>query len=186
MAQSRSEGRAAALLLAGLLAAAAPAAAEERRWADPDCDPVVETALEDGARRGVEAETAVIRDPEAGIRDPDSILDFSCIADMFDFRVHNVLFDPGRAMSDILGLIQRRACAAARQAYHRYVGRPVDPGLWAARETRLPGLGVPILKPEPLDFPDNRPTAAPVVAPPRPAAPSSAPDRYRNLYGGGR
>ena len=56
--------------------------------------------------------------------DPDSILDFSCLDDLFDFRSFDILFDPGRSMADLLGLVQRRICSAVRKAYRGYVGRP--------------------------------------------------------------
>ncbi len=135
------------LLLAGVLALALslwPAeasAAGEVGAAGADCAPEVERALIDGARMGVERDVAVLRHPDQGIRDPDSILDFSCLDDLFDFRRFDILFDPGRSMSDLLGLVQRRICAAAREAYRGYVGRPLDVALYTARIPRLPGLG---------------------------------------------
>ena len=135
------------LLLAGVLALAVslwPAegsAAGEGRAAGAECAPEVERALIDGARMGVERDVAVLRHPDQGIRDPDSILDFSCLDDLFDFRRFDILFDPGRSMSDLLGLVQRRICAAAREAYRGYVGRPLDAALYTARIPRLPGLG---------------------------------------------
>ena len=43
-------------------------------------------------------------------------------------------------MSDLLGLVQRRICAAAREAYRGYLGRPLDTALYTARVPRLPGL----------------------------------------------
>ena len=105
-----------------------------------DCAPEVEHALIEGARTGVERDVAVLRHPDQGIRDPDSILDFSCLDELFDFRRFDMLFDPGRSMSDLLGLVQRRICAAARQAYRGYLGRPLDSALYTARTPRLPGL----------------------------------------------
>ena len=83
---------------------------------------------------------AVLRHPDQGIRDPDSILDFSCLDDLFDFRRFDILFDPGRGMADLLGLVQRRICAAAREAYRGYVGRHLDASLYTAHSLRLPGL----------------------------------------------
>ena len=108
--------------------------------AGADCAPEVERALIEGARMGVERDIAVLRHPDQGIRDPDSILDFSCLDDLFDFRRFDILFDPGRSMSDLLGLVQRRICAAARDAYRGYLGRPLDSALYTARTPRLPGL----------------------------------------------
>ena len=105
---------------------AAPAAANEPP-VDPACDPAVASALEAEAAAGVEAEFLVIRDPESGIREPLSILDFSCVDDMFDYRVYDIFFDPGRAMDEIMGLVNRRICAIARDAYRDAIGRPSTP-----------------------------------------------------------
>ncbi len=135
------------LLLAGVLALALslwPAEASAAGVvgaAGAECAPEVERALIEGARMGVERDVAVLRHPDQGIRDPDSILDFSCLDDLFDFRRFDILFDPGRSMSDLLGLVQRRICAAAREAYRGYVGRPLNAALYTARIPRLPGLG---------------------------------------------
>ena len=118
----------------------APAMAEEGPASGAVCAPEVERALAEGARIGVERDVAVLRHPDQGIRDPDSILDFSCLDDLFDFRRFDILFDPGRGMADLLGLVQRRICAAAREAYRGYVGRHLDEGLYTARTPRLPGL----------------------------------------------
>ena len=115
-------------------------AAGEAGAAGADCAPEVERALIEGARMGVERDVAVLRHPDQGIRDPDSILDFSCLDDLFDFRRFDMLFDPGRSMSDLLGLVQRRICAAAREAYRGWLGRPLDAGLYTARIPLLPGL----------------------------------------------
>ena len=131
-----------ALVLAGVLAlslSTAEAAGGDAAGA-ADCAPEVERALIEGARIGVERDVAVLRHPDQGIRDPDSILDFSCLDDLFDFRRFDMLFDPGRSMSDLLGLVQRRICAAARRAYRGYLGRPLDSALYTAHTPRLPGL----------------------------------------------
>ena len=132
-----------AVLLAAALALAlwpAPAGAAGEAAAGADCAPEVEQALAEGARIGVERDVAILRHPDQGIRDPDSILDFSCLEDLFDFRSFDILFDPGRSMADLLGLVQRRICSAAREAYRGYVGRPLDAALYTARTPRLPGL----------------------------------------------
>ncbi len=118
----------------------APAMAEEGAASGAECAPEVERALAEGARIGVERDVAVLRHPDQGIRDPDSILDFSCLDDLFDFRRFDILFDPGRGMADLLGLVQRRICAAAREAYRGYVGRPLDAAFYTAHIPRLPGL----------------------------------------------
>ena len=104
------------------------------------CDPRVRQALAESARSGVEAELAVIRDPDQGIRNPDSIFDFSCIWDLFDYSSFDIQFDPAGALEDILDLARRRLCTAARDAYRRYLGRALDPAVYTAPLPRLPGL----------------------------------------------
>ena len=106
------------------------------------CDPAVAEALARSAEAGVEADLAIIRHPGQGIRNPDSILDFSCIRDLFDFRAFDVLFDPAGALDDILDLARRRVCAAARDAYRRYLGRALDASVYTVPARRLPGLGL--------------------------------------------
>ena len=107
---------------------------------DPSCDPAVAEALARSAEAGVEADLAIIRHPDQGIRNPDSILDFSCIRDLFDYRAFDVLFDPAGALDDILDLARRRICAAARDAYRRYLGRALDASVYTVPARRLPGL----------------------------------------------
>ena len=110
--------------------------------ADPRCDPQVREALAASAERGVEDDLAIIRHPDQGIRDPDSILDFSCITDLFDYRAFDVFFDPAGALEDILDLARRRICAAARDAYRSYLGRTLDSTIYTVPARRLPGLDV--------------------------------------------
>ena len=133
----------AALVPLALLLWASPAAAQE---ADPRCDPEVSEALAGSAQEGVEADLAILRHPGQGIRNPDSILDFSCIADLFDYRSFDIHFDPAGALERILDLARRRICATARDAYRRYVGRALDPSVYTSVPTRplhrLPGLDV--------------------------------------------
>ncbi len=105
-----------------------------------DCDAAVHDALAESARRGVEAEVAIVRHPEQGIRNPESILDFSCVAQMFDFRRFDILFDSGQDMASLLGALQRQVCSVAQRAYQRTVGRDLDPVFYTARIPRLPGL----------------------------------------------
>lgn len=126
------------LLVLALLAT--PAAAQSPP-ADPACDPAVASALEAEAAAGVEAEFLVIRDPERGIREPLSILDFSCISDMFSYRAYDIFFDPGRAMDEIMGLVNRRICSIARDAYRDAIGRPSTPD-FIRDIRRLPGAQV--------------------------------------------
>ena len=107
---------------------------------DPACDPAVAEALAASAEAGVEADLAIIRHPGQGIRNPDSIFDFSCIRDLFDYRAFDVLFDPAGALDDILDLARRRLCAVARDAYRRYLGRALDASVYTVPARRLPGL----------------------------------------------
>ena len=132
-----------------LLLWAAPAAAELPAQApsgggamEDACDPAVAEALAKSAEAGVEADLAIIRHPDQGIRNPDSIFDFSCIRDLFDYRAFDVLFDPAGALDDILDLARRRICAAARDAYRRYLGRALDASIYTVPARRLPGLDV--------------------------------------------
>ena len=104
------------------------------------CDPAVAEALARSAEAGVEADLAIIRHPEQGIRNPDSIFDFSCIWDLFDYRAFDVLFDPAGALDDVLDLARRRLCAVARDAYRRYLGRALDASVYTVPARRLPGL----------------------------------------------
>ena len=104
------------------------------------CDPAVAEALARSAEAGVEADLAIIRHPDQGIRNPDSIFDFSCIRDLFDYRAFDVLFDPAGALDDILDLARRRLCAVARDAYRRYLGRALDASVYTEPARRLPGL----------------------------------------------
>ena len=104
------------------------------------CDPAVAEALARSAEAGVEADLAIIRHPDQGIRNPDSIFDFSCIRDLFDYRAFDVLFDPAGALDDILDLARRRLCAVARDAYRRYLGRTLDASVYTVPARRLPGL----------------------------------------------
>ena len=104
------------------------------------CDPAVAEALARSAEAGVEADLAIIRHPDQGIRNPDSIFDFSCIRDLFDYRAFDVLFDPAGALDDILDLARRRLCAVARDAYRRYLGRALDASVYTVPARRLPGL----------------------------------------------
>lgn len=176
--------------LAAVLAAAAlvalPAAAGD------GCDPEVERALAANAERGAMDELAIVRHPEHGVRDPESILDFSCIERMFDYRSANILFDPG----GVFDLLRREICSAARDAYGRYVGRPLDLSPFARDLPRLPGLDASARggnaldgarrgqrrREEPPAWP-GRPGAQPGPAPPAPA-PKSRREIFRDVLGG--
>ena len=106
------------------------------------CDPAVYEALAESARMGVEQDLVVIRHPEQGIVNPQSIFDFSCLEDMFDYQRFNIFFDPQRGVTELLGLVQKQVCAVARDAYWRYVGRAMDSDVYTAEWPRLPGLVV--------------------------------------------
>ncbi len=178
-----------AIAAAALLAL--PAAAAE------DCDPEVERALIANAERGAMDDLIIVRHPEHGVRDPESILDFSCIERMFDYRTANILFDPG----DIFALLRREICSAARDAYGRYVGRSLDLSVFARDLPRLPGLRVltrggnlldeprrPQRRPDEEDLPwlkqpSGAPRAAPEGSAPGPAAPSRR-ELFRDILGG--
>ena len=67
-----------------------------------------------------------------------SILDFSCIDRLFNYGVYNIFFDPGRAMEDILGLVNRTVCNLARDAYRDAIGRQRAPD-FIRDIRRLPG-----------------------------------------------
>ncbi len=121
---------------------AAPPPSTASASGDPACDPEVAAALARSAEAGVEADLAIIRHPDQGIRNPDSIFDFSCIRDLFDYRAFDVLFDPAGSLDDILDLARRRLCAAARDAYRRYLGRALDASVYTVPARRLPGLGL--------------------------------------------
>ena len=162
---------AAAALALALLSAPAAAGDNGAPGHDAACDPGVRRALAESARAGVERDVAIVRHPEQGVRDPDSILDFSCLEDLFDYRSFDLLFDPGRGMGDLLGLLHRRVCAVAREAYRGYLGRRLDAAVYTAQAARLPGLGaVPMRRAEP----------------PRAGAATGDADRFRNIVGGGR
>lgn len=108
-------------------------------WVNPDCHPEVAEALVTAAEMGVQADYAVIRHTEQGIRKPDSILDLSCVWDMFDYRGFNILHDPGAALDRILNLARSRICSEAREVYHRHIGRSLDAGVFAGPVWRVPG-----------------------------------------------
>lgn len=129
-------------------AAPPPAAVGDPAGHADACDPAVAEALARSAEAGVEADLAIIRHPDQGIRNPDSIFDFSCIRDLFDYSAFDVLFDPAGALDDILDLARRRLCAAARDAYRRYLGRALDASVYTVPARRLPGLGWETLVPD--------------------------------------
>ena len=126
--------------LAVAAALACPAAGQEPPF-DPACPPEVASALETAAASAPEGEFLVIRDPSDGIRNPVSILDFSCIDRLFNYGVYNIFFDPGRAMEDILGLVNRTVCKLAHDAYRDAIGRQRTPD-FIRDIRRLPGTSV--------------------------------------------
>lgn len=119
-----------------VLCAPPPAAAAE------DCDPEVERALVENAEAGARDDIRIVRHREMGIRDPESLFDLSCVTRMFDYRHSNILFRPDRAMSDMLGLLNRLICDRAREAFRGYNGRIFDARVFARDLPRLPGLDI--------------------------------------------
>ena len=105
----------------------------------PDCDPRVAEALVSAAEAGARADLAVIRHSDQGIRKPDSILDLSCVWDMFDYRGFNILHDPGAALDRILNLARRRICNEARDVYNAHIGRSLDARVFAGPARDIPG-----------------------------------------------
>ena len=140
MIANRRTALLAAVLALALWPAPAAAAAEDAGQVEADCAPEVEQALAGSARAGVERDVTILRHPDQGIRDPDSILDFSCLDDLFDFGRFDILFDPGISMSHLLGLVQRRLCSLAREAYRGYVGRHLDEALYTAQDLKRRAL----------------------------------------------
>lgn len=187
-----------AAAVAAFLLAAPPAAGLDPGAGSgpgPDCDPAVERALAESAEAGARNDFRAVRHSAAGIRDPESIFDLTCVTRMFDFSHSNILFDPGRAMSDVVGLLERLICDRARETFGRYVGRALDARIFAPELARLPGLDIVTEGGNILDetergrrLPD---APAPGVAPrgpagavPLPARRPSRTDLFRDLLGG--
>ena len=131
--------RAAIVLLA--VAGSPGSSAAQSEWVDPDCHPEVAEALVTAAEMGAQADFAVIRHEDQGIRKPDSILDLSCVWDMFDYRGFDILYNPGDALDRILNLARGRICSEAREVYNRHIGRSLDAGVFAGPVWRVPGAG---------------------------------------------
>ncbi|MDE0173301.1 MAG: hypothetical protein OXM60_07670 [Defluviicoccus sp.] len=184
-----------AAAFAAALAAAAPAAGQDAPAREGDCDPEVERALAASAEAGAREDFRAVRHAEMGIRDPESIFDLSCVSRMFDYAHSNILFDPGRAMSDIVGLLNRLICDRARETFGRYVGRSLDARIFAPELERLPGLDIATERGNVLDEiergrPSPEPPApgvAPASSPATVPVPSRRPSRtelFRDLLGG--
>ncbi len=191
----------AAAALGGCLALPAAAAVVD------DCDPAVERALVENAEVGARDDVRIVRHPDYGVRDPESLFDLSCVTDMFNYKHSDILFRPDRAMTDVLGLLRRFVCDRARDAYRGFVGRRLDATMFGAEVPRLPGLDVGVEWGNLLDDVGDRSTwnppsgetrsdpsslPAPGVFPTLPAgepggsgAPSSRPGLLRSLLGGG-
>ncbi len=133
MSTTNRSALAPAALLVALFAGAAAA--------DPACDPLVEQALIDHAMAGAEADLGIIRHPVSGIREPLSILDLACGPELFGYRTYDIFFDPGRAMSDIMGLGGARICEAAASAWKAGLARPLSREIFRIRRpsVRAPG-----------------------------------------------
>lgn len=141
ISSDKAAGRGTAALVALMLLLTGPAAAQNAPAPSgpADCDPRVAEALVDAAEAGVQADFQVIRHSDQGIRRPDSILDLSCVWDMFDYRGFNILHDPGQALDRILNLARNRVCNEAHDVYTRHVGRSLDAAVFAGPVYDIPG-----------------------------------------------
>lgn len=155
----------------GLLLAVSPAVGQSGGGtpAHDGCDPRVQSALEDSAVAGVERDIRIIRDPEEGIGDPESLFDLSC--DLFDFPSWDALVRLP-TLPDLMDIL----CDAAKDVWRREVLRPFDRSIYALdRELDvLPGLGVrptrtqrpaetqPPVERRPWENPDEKPSSRPV------------------------
>ena len=121
--------------LFAMLLAASPAAGQS--GGEADCDPAIAKALEDSAVRGVERDQVIIRHPEEGIGDPDSIYDLSC--DLLNFPTWDALVRLP-SLPDLFGQL----CDAAKEVWRDRVTRPFDRAIYGLdRELGvLPGLDV--------------------------------------------
>ena len=117
-----ARGLAAAAVLAVTMSGAAAG--------DPACDPRVREALDLRARIGTEADVALIRHPASGVREPLSIVDFSCGPELFGYQPFDIFFDPGHAMADILGLGGALVCEAAARAWEAGRSRRLPAGIF--------------------------------------------------------
>ena len=156
-------------ILVALALLAAPAGAQTGGGspsADHGCDPEVEAALLNAAAEGVERDLTVIRHQDEGIGEPDSIFDLDCDFFRFpDYDAHVSL----PSLGDLIDALKRRACALARNAWRRNVGRAFDRSIYGIGSDidRLPGLG---------------PSQGVGV---RPAGSRSGADVFRKAIGGG-
>ena len=112
------------------LAMAAVLGASATMASDPACDPRVREALAMRAKTGAEADMALIRHPASGVREPLSIVDFSCGPDLFGYGAFDIFFDPGHAMADIFGLGGALVCEAAARAWEAGLARRLPVGLF--------------------------------------------------------
>ena len=167
----RATARITAAVVSASLLAASPSLAQEHL---PGCAPEVHEALVTRAEVGVARQVSIVRHPDQGIRDPDSIFALSCIDDLFNYRHFNVHFDPGAALEEILDLVKDRICAVSREAYGRYVGRRLDSRVYASRVPRLPGLDVSYEGGNLLD---------PLLDPRREGASRDSLDTFRGIVG---
>jgi len=146
-------------LLAGAVVLTPPATAQTGTAATSPaasaaCDPAVQKALEDAGRQGTTQAVALIRDPARGIRQPESILDFSCIVDLLRTPDINILFDPNRIINGILRAVQDTVCEATDALYARHIGDTLDDLVFSQRIPRLPGLDVSVRKSRSPEWPE--------------------------------
>ena len=135
-----------AIAVAAILAfTALDTAAQEA--VDPACPPAIQEALEAAAEAGASRSMALVRSPEVGIREPEPLLDLSCLEDLWRAPFLDVLFAPPGAQS-LFGLLERKLCAAARDLYRANVARPLRRGIYRTPGLEvLPGLAPPAGEP---------------------------------------
>ena len=182
-----------AALLGGLLTAGSVLAADPSLPTPPqpvsgaeDCDPEVDEALAQSAERGVLGDVEVIRHPVQGVRNPDSILGFSCLDRLFDYSLFDVHVSPKRAINELLGLVRREVCSVSRDVYRQYVGRTLDARVYTRRLPRIPGV---VVRPDRGNViedigPQRRPAASRRA--PDGGVPAGDVDLFRSVIGGGR
>ncbi len=127
-------------LTASFLLSAMPANAIE--VGAQDCNPQYYEAMQQAAVRGSHRQVAVIRNNKTGIRQPESLMDFSCLDKLFNMPNINILFDPTSILDGILGAIQKEVCERVTQAYAENIGRPLDKLIYSRKLPKLPGLDV--------------------------------------------
>ena len=107
---------------------------------DAGCDPGIREALAASAAWGVEQDLAVIRNPDQGIRDPDSILDFSCLKDLFNYRPSMCCSIPAARLRKYSAWHSAGSARSPAMPTAATSGRTLDATVYTERLPRLPGL----------------------------------------------